>query len=259
MKRKKIVVLILLAVILLMFLSSWYSNRVDVIIKKLTVDSSDKKQIELFINYGIIPVGTVIFKNEGFISFEGDKVIHLNAYAKLNAFVDKFFNVVASADSYVNDKGLPVKFYQEIRIPEKEPDVKEILFDHNEKIMTIEGKQRTIVDSTHDPLSLLFTLLKDVDFSSGKEFSANINTNQKNYMVSLTPVEKSQHKIRSTNFDVWKVKGNIRRRNKTKIHSTKFIMFFMEKPYKVPVFIKVFSNIGTVKVRLKSINTDFIN
>ena len=111
-------------------------------------------------------------------------------------------------------------------------------------------EERVIFPNTHDPLSAIFYLMQK-GLDGGNEIDLSINTNQTNYRIYGRVSQKKKITIGGRIFDICLVEGHVKRRDGSIRHSSNFSMWFLQKP-RLPVLIKVFTNMGSVTARFHS-------
>lgn len=200
---------------------------------------------------GFSPFGGIAeINNVGVEAYDGNSVYHLSAQARTEGFISMFFNPKADADTYIDKDNLySLKFTQVLTLPDKPPEAKEVLYDQKNNIMELKGIKRQILPGTQDPLSAIF-YLQHQDFKLGREFDININTNQKNYQLYARVVKKQEYAIGNKKIEVWILEGDIRRRDKNPLHSSKVSLWLLDNPSKTPLLIKFMTNVGVVKAWL---------
>lgn len=254
MKIFKKLILALLLLGLLLISLSLYHNRPESIIKKISVVSDGFDKIVFRVYYlGFLPVGETIVENKGIEKLDNLPVYHLRAYTKPNAFFNALYKADVILDSYIDKKTLlPLKFVQTLELQGKPKEERILRYDHTNKIMYKDGEGRIILPNTYEPLSLLFLFLKKNFISTGKTIDLNINTNQKNYQFLAQARQSKSYMVKGNNFNVCQIEGKVQRRNNTLRHSSTFTIFLLDKPLKVPILIKIFTNIGPISIRLAS-------
>lgn len=203
---------------------------------------------------GIIPVAEAAFKREVVEEYQGKRVYHLSAKAQSLKFLEKIIRGSAAVDSYVEMQQLhPLLFRQRITISGKPEIAREITYDQEQGVMTMDGVRRQILDQTHDPLSLIFNLRK-ANLEIGQKFEFNINTNQKNYVFSASS-EPKELVINNQPYQCAVLKADIRRRDKNNpYHRSKVtIVFLRTETENVPVLINVFASGFPINIKLTGI------
>lgn len=221
------------------------------LMKKGQIRPGDLKyRINLF---GVIPIGEATFSLEEIADYQGQKVYHLNAAAYPLKYYSNFFKGYAILDSYVDMRSLsPVLFRQKVEAPGKENPYKEVFYDQKKGNMTLGSVVRNIYPNTQDPLSAVFNLRR-MDFDKTKTIEMNINTNQKNYILT----GDSKQKVLSISDKTYKitfVNSQIKRRDKDSYHKSKVTIVLLKDKENIPVLIKVFASGILINARLISVN-----
>ena len=250
---KKTLLIFLVIILFLVFI--WQNNNnpkiiISRLVKKGAIGSGDLKyKVNLL---GIIPSGDAVFTAEKTEDYKGTEVYHLNASVRPLKLYSGLFNGYAIVDSYVDARSLnPLLFKQKVKSPGKEKPEKEIFYDQVKGVMTLDGVQRQILPDTQDPLSAIFNL-RHMDLSKIKDIEMNINTNQKNYILSGTvkeraiTIKKQLHKIAV-------IEAVIRRRDKDPYHKSNVTIVLLEGKENIPVLIKVFASGALISARLEDI------
>jgi hypothetical protein len=200
--------------------------------------------------FGILPVGEAVFTNRGVEDYQGKKVYHLTAVASSLKLFSGFFKGSAMLDSYVDIKKVsPLLFIERLSISGRSDFKKEVFYDQDNLIMSILGDRRQILPDTHDPISAMFKL-RTIDFDRVKDLEMNINTNQKNYLLSAT-AEQKKFSIAKNAYSVTIAKADIRRRDKNNpYHRSKITMVLLKCDENVPVLIKVFASGMSLDIKL---------
>jgi len=255
MKIFKLIVCGSLLLLLIVFFKGLYANRPEVIIRDLPLGNKEINQFIFRMDYlGFIPAGEFVLEDKDIENLNGKSVYHLKASAKPNNLFNFFYKVNLEVDSFIDTENfLPLKFIQSLEIQGKPKEKKVIFYDQKNHVMDIEGEKRVIFPNTYEPLSLFFFFLRNVDLNIDKTIDLNINTNQENYQFLAKVIERKTYNIKGYNFDIYKIKGRVKRRGKSLRHSSSFSMFLLNRPLRVPVLIKVFSNVGPISVRLIAI------
>lgn len=208
-----------------------------------------KYRINLF---AIIPVGEATFYLEKEEEYKGQKVYHLSASALTMKWLSRFFEGYASFDSYVETRSLtPLLFKQKIKALGKENPDKEIFYNQKEHTMILGGVERSILPDTHDPLSAIFNLRR-LNFDNLEAIELNINTNQKNYVLSGA-VKRRDLSIKKEIYKTVLLKADIRRRDKESYHKSNISMLLVKSGENIPVLIKVFASGILINAKLISI------
>lgn len=246
---KKFLIIFLALVVMLAFV--WQNNtNPSVIISRHLKNGSAAGELKYRLYLlGIIPVAEAIFNAEATEMYKGAKVYHLSATAKPLKFYTAFFDGYANIDSYIDVETLnPLLFKQKIKSPGKEKPEKEIFYDHARGVMTLGGVERQILPNTQDPLSAFFKL-RHMDLSKIKEIEMNINTNQKNYILSGT-VKEREVSANNRALKIAVIDAGIRRRDKDPYHKSKVTFVLLEGKENTPVLIKVFASGALLTAKL---------
>lgn len=251
---KKIFFFIFIILILIIILQI-NKNRPILIIKSLDLHnrlSTEFKTIVFEVNFlGFLPIGEAQLENKGLTDYLDKKVFHLYAQAETLKFISKFFNASCQIASYIDkDKLHSLKFVQTLIIPDKPKETRQVLYDQENHIMELGGVKRKILPDTQDPLSAIFYIQHQL-LELGREFDMNINTNQKNYGLFAKAIKKENYKIKDKAVDVWVIKGDILRRDKSPYHRSNitFVCLRTESD-NIPVLIKVFAGGFFITARL---------
>ncbi|HLD83028.1 MAG TPA: DUF3108 domain-containing protein [Candidatus Omnitrophota bacterium] len=246
MKKSKIKNIFIIVFISAVFLSLYvfhYNNSPKINIANLLKTNSLRSgdlvyRMNLF---GVIPVASATFKAEGG---------HLSAKVEPLKSLQKFFKGSVVLDSYLDSGGHnPESFRQEIIIPGKQAQGKEVFYDQKNGIMTIKGIKRNILPDTQDPLSAVFNIRR-MNLENISNLEMNINTNQKNYIFQA----QITHQEISVNKNIYKLaflKAEIRRRDKNPYHKSQVDIVLVENQGEnIPVLIKVFASGFFLNARL---------
>ena len=229
-------------------------NRPAAIISRLSLHNQpplDYKRLIFRVNfYGFLPLGYAEIRDLGEENFKGRKVHHLSAEASLIELISRFFEVKAKADSYVDlDRMHSLKFSESLIIPDKAKDEKEISYDQERNVMTIEGIERYILPDTQDPLSAMLYIRRS-PLEVGKDFDININTNQKNYRLYVKVIGKQIHNLDGKATGVWVMRCDIRRRDESPYHSSEMMLWLMDEASRTPILLKVMASGVYITARL---------
>ncbi|MCM8763043.1 MAG: DUF3108 domain-containing protein [Candidatus Omnitrophica bacterium] len=244
------IILFVFLIIAVLILWQLYQNRPEVIIKRLSRGSHlNRPNPELIYQIkflGVLPIGQAVIYPLKSDTYQGKEIYFLQAEAFPYAYIKTFLKFKAKIQSYINRKDyLPILFKQEIEVGEK-TDVKEVIYDQENHIMTLRKEQRTILPFTYEPLSLILNL-RQMDFSKGREFDLNINTNQKNYGMQGFVLTKQQ----TSQGDFWILRSQISRRDKNNpYHRSKVTFYFLDNQERTPLLIKVFASGAYIVARL---------
>lgn len=251
---KKLLLIFFIIILFLIFVWRYNNNPRIIIFRLLRKGDIGTGDLKYRINLlGIIPVGEATFAYEKAEEHNGIKVYHLNASAGILKIFSKLFNGYAILDSYVDREKLsPVLFRQRVEAPGKENPSKEIFYDLKNLTMNLNGVVRQILPNTQDPLSAMFKL-RHMDFDNTKEIEMNINTNQKNYI--LTGIAKQKDLL--TNKKIFKIviiKSEIKRRDKDPYHKSNVTIVLLKGKENIPILIKVFASGALITAQLVDIN-----
>ncbi len=226
------------------------------VIKSLVENSTNWEGKKLtykakFLN--VIPTGMVTFSDQGVKRYRGIEVFHLSAQADTFPCFSSIFKARAVIDSYIHRNNLySLRFAQHLEIINKPDEDKEILYDQRNKIMTLDGVERVILDNTHDPLSLMHFIRKQ-EFVRGKKFKLNLNTNQKNYDINIEVLGREETEVDGKVYGVWILDSSFKRHDKSPRHSSSFKMWILDSETKPPILIKAMTNAGPATTRLVEI------
>ena len=248
-------ILLVLFIILLILVSlSWYRNNPEVILKGLLQGGRiHPGQLHYRVSFfGILPVGEGVFYPEKIEKIKGEELYHLQAKAETLKIFSAFLKAEAYLDSYVDIKDLtPVSFRQQLFMTGK-PDInKEVFYNQREGFMSIAGVRRQIFPPTHEPLSLMLNIRR-MDFDKTKEFQMNINTNQKNYILTAR-AEPKDLRVGNKTYRAVIVKAQIRRRDKNPYHKTEITVVLLRDKENIPILVKVFASGALINARLLDI------
>lgn len=251
--RRAIIIFLVFIVICSLF-AIRNNNNPGIIISQL-LKKGDIKPGELIyaINLlSLLPVGEAVFLPQKEDEYQGQKAFHLSAKAKSLSIYSKFLAAQANVDSYLDKDSLnPVVFRQRLSMQGKKDIVKDIFYDQQKHIMSIDGIRRQILPDTQDPLSAIYHI-RNMDFAQNKEFSLSINTNQKNYVLSGT----SELKTVSINKKTYKlvlIKASIARRDKNPYHKSQISMILLQEKENIPIVMRVFASGILINIRLTEI------
>ena len=252
MKRGIIIFLVLIAICSLFVIH--YNSHTGIIIsqilKKGDIRPGELRYAVNFLN--LLPVGEAVFGLSNEDELQGNNAYHLSAKAKTLGIYSRFFVAQAYLDSYLDKATLnPMVFRQRLSIKGKEDIVKEVFYDQQKHIMSIDGIQRQILPDTQDPLSAIYHI-KNMDFTQNKEFSLNINTNQKNYILRGTSELKSVS-IKGKICRLVLIKASITRRDKNPYHKSHISMILLQEKENIPILMKVFASGILINIRLTEI------
>ncbi|UCD15924.1 MAG: DUF3108 domain-containing protein [Candidatus Omnitrophota bacterium] len=254
MKLVKRIIIIIVAVILVAFLWGLYTNSLGNVLKSLSLGEGNDKLV-FGMNYaGFIPIGKAVIENKGIQKYKGKDVYYIKAEAKLAEILNRFYNVKVQAESFIDkNKKYPLEFNYASQFYGEVKEAKRSFYNQVNHTMTRNGETRMILPNTQDPLSTIYHLMRQ-DFEVGKTFDLNINTSQKNYRFYAEVLKKKEFEIKNKTYHLYLVKGSVRRRDNSYRHSSAFSIWFMDKPQKVPVLMKTFTNAGLIEGKLLSAN-----
>lgn len=233
----------LIIVILIFFCAFFLIRNSDpkVIISKLIRqgDIPEGTVLRYRINvFGLLPAGEAILSIGKIEDFEGKKVYHLTAEAKSLRLYSGFINASAILDSFVDVASLnTMLFKQRLSLKGKEDVYKEVYYNQKEGIMTIGDVKREILPNTQDPLSAVLNLI-NYDFEKINKLQMNINTNQKNYMLS-GDVKNEEISLNKNKYTLVFAKAEIKRRDKNPYHKSNVTIVMLKEKGNLPVLIKV--------------------
>lgn len=204
--------------------------------------------------FWVIPIGEATFANKGAKAYDEKKVYHLQAQASISPYLASLFKAFIRIDSYTDAEKLhSLAFLVHQKISGKPDEYKEIIYDQKNNIMEFEGTRRLIYPHTQDCLSAIF-YLQQQDFHVGKEFSLNINTNQKNYELKVKVLRRDEFEIRDRNIALWVLGATIRKRDGSPRHRSNFTVWLIDNSTKTPVLIKAMTILGQVTAKLVEVN-----
>lgn len=248
MKRTLFIIFIIVFILILVWQNN--NNPGIIIARYMQKKNAGSGELKYRLNFmGIIPVGEAVFAAEKTEDYKGAKVYHLSASARSLKHYSGLFNGYAIIDSYVDARSFnPLLFKQKLKAPGKENPEKEIFYDQVKGIMTLGGIERQILPNTQDPLSAVFNL-KHMDLSKIKNIEMNINTNQKNYILSGTVKERTIT-VKKQLCKIAVIETVIRRRDKDPYHKSNVTFVLLEGKENIPVLIRVFSSGALVTAKL---------
>lgn len=219
------------------------------LIKKGTLDS---QKLTLKINYLLfIPVGEAKLEILGKERFRNADLVHIRAQAKTFDFVKSIFHAKATVDSYIDPVQLhSVYFIQHLEMINKPDENKELSYDQKRHIMTYQGprgsEKRVVDEHAQDPLSAVF-FIQNKKFKIGDSFKLSLNTNQKNYVVSVNVISKQIVKISDKDYEIWLTQSSVSRKDKNPRHKSSYKAWFLVyNNINSPILIKAMTNIGPV-------------
>jgi len=251
---KKITLIFLLLVAAASFASYRSNNDLKIILTNLTAKTDIKPgTLEYRINFlNILPVGSARFMPETEDAYSGKKILRLQAEAESIRLISPLFKAKAVIESLIDPKsGNPYIFKQKIEISGKPNAIKEVEYDQKNNVMKIAGSSRSTLADTQDPLSAIYNLRR-MDFDNVKNFEMNINTNQKNYILtgSAAPGEV---KLGNKVYRLAILMAEIKRRDKNPYHKSIVSMVLLKDAKNLPLLIKVFSSGALINVKLTDI------
>ena len=250
MRWLKVLLILIVLAFLGLFLRGLYINNLKVILSNV-YSNGDIKELTFKVTYGgFAPLGKAVIVNKG-VEELGDKdVYHIKAEAELNWFINRIYKIKAEINSFIDKNKLyPLKFTQMLEIPGKPRQEKIMIYDQLNHIMKRGKEARIILPNTQDPLSILFYFMRQ-DLKVNDIFDFNFNTNQKNLRFYAKVLGKQEIQISGRKrYEVYMIKGSVKRRSKSLRHSSEFTIWFVDKPFKAPVLMKVFTGVGPVVVR----------
>ncbi|MBP7087904.1 MAG: DUF3108 domain-containing protein [Candidatus Omnitrophica bacterium] len=255
MRWFKLIFWLVILLIGVSYLAGLYISHPKTILKNLIIGKTADKIIFKVSYAGFMPLGAGVVENNGIEDFGKEEAYHVKAIAWSNSLINFLGNKIeAEVHSFIDtDKFYTLKFMEKVSVGGETKEEKSIIYDQIKHIMKKDGEEREILAETHDPLSLLFYLMRQ-DLTLGKTIDLNINTNQKNYRFYGKIVEEKTITVGNNIFKAYILKGKVQRRNNSLRHSSEFTVWFIDKPQKVPFLIKIFTNIGPITVRLAEID-----
>lgn len=242
--RKFLLLLLLLALVCLVVIFKINTNPAAIISKlpkDINAGTSDYKLRYKIYLMGVFPLGEAVFQPQQLTERNRVKVYHLSATAQSAKYLKNIFSADAIFDSYVDAKNLwPIEFDQRIHVAEKKDSRRQVFYDQKNQIMTLNGVRRQILPNTQDPLSLLFNL-RSMKLDNPGNIEMNLNTNQKNYIVSGYFTNKDL-RIGDGVAKTAVLKVFVRRRDNNPYHQTRITMTVLKGKENIPVLIKVFSS-----------------
>lgn len=203
---------------------------------------TEGKELVFLVKYlGIIPVGLAKMKLEGLVTYNARKVYKLVAKAGTAGFISSLYKAKAEVSSYMDkDKLYSLRYTENLILPDKETEIKEIIYDQDNLIMT-RGKTRVkILPNTQDPLSAFF-YLRAQDLDLNKSFNINTITKEDNYRLGVEVVKKIE--------GVWLLKSTLERQNKTRSGGV-FYIYLSDDQRRLPLLVKAWTKAGLVTIRL---------
>jgi len=239
---------------LVIYASYQNNNNISLIISHLKYNDSIREgdlhyQVNLF---NVLPAADAVFRSRGPTAPDDQYAKHLSAVASTADYFSSLFKAEVYLDSYLRPQDYnPLTFKQMIMIKGKENDSKEVYYDQDQHIMTIEDTRRQILPSTHDPLSCMFAL-RNMDLSGKDQIEMNINTNQKNYILT-GKLTSRRLKVDGNQYLTYILKAQIRRRDKNPYHKTRMTIVFLKEEKNIPILVKVFSSGAIINAKLNKV------
>jgi len=253
---KIVFVVILIAVVVLLISDTIQTNPQFISKKLIKMDVLESKEINFLVKYlKIIPLGEASLKNLGIEKYKRRDVYHLVGEANTLAFLSSIFKAKARVDSFVDvKKQHSLAFLEHSEVSNKPDEDKTIIFDQKRNIMRIRDEERKILPNSQDPLSAIF-YIQQQSFHVGKMIILYMNTNQKNYDLNSKVVSKHEISLGEKKFNIWLLKADIKRHDKSPRHSSNLKIWFLENPEKnkkVPILIRAMTNVGPITAYLLS-------
>ncbi len=236
-----------------------YLNNPASVVKRLSTDKENAGECAFKIDYlGFLPVGGFTGGIRGQETVSGIPVYHLNLKAATSGVFDYLFRIRLEINSYVDSREyFPVKLTELLERKDRGAERKTAIYDQKYHILETdkngEKEKRIILPDTYDHLSLFFLFFKKTELAEGKRIELNLNTNQQNYEVRGEVKAAARYDFRGKPVTVWKIKGTVHRRVESPRYAMVYTMFVMDEPVRMPILIKVSSNLGPVSLRLVSI------
>jgi len=210
-----------------------YKYLVDLPVKGKVYNS--QRDVVFALTYmNLIPLGKVEMSAE-----EIDDHILLKAVVKVAGYVKKFYKVEVQVQSLIDKNTLyPLKYTEIINLPEKKRR-KEIIYNQDTHIMERKGKKYKIPPLTLGPISA-FYYLQTQDFELGRDHEMIIVSKEDVYLLKMEAVEKTGN--------IFKMKGQVRRRNLSSSHGTSFTLWISED-LRIPLLFKVTTEAGSLTAR----------
>lgn len=252
MIKKVLLAIFLILVIFLYVMQS--QNNPGSILSKLPAECFKKGATKLYYRvylFGVLPVGDALIEDGGIKKIDKKALYCLKAGAKSRPWVSKIYPFEVSIESYLDQETmLPVSFRQTIKTKEKE-QTKDVSYDQKNNIMQILDVKRNILPETYEPLSAIWQL-RAIDYTLHNNVELNINTNQKNYALTVAAT-KEQPRVKGLTMPLIRLKSKIFRRDKNPYHQSKIDTIFLDNHEKTPIYIKVFASGMLITVRLTDI------
>ncbi len=241
---KKLWLILAILAVLITIANYQNNNNPVLIISHLISDAGIKSNATLVykINlFSVFPAGDAVFDKMNEELFQNKKVYHLAAHAETAKILSRFFSATTFLDSYLDPQNNnPMFFKQKVQISGRKDIQKEISYDQKQKLMTISGVSRDILPDTQDPLSAMFNI-RQMNFDQITAFEMNINTNQKNYLLSVK-VSPKEVTMDDKKYKLFILDGDIKRRNKNPYHRTIIRIVLLKDKENIPVLVKIFSS-----------------
>lgn len=250
---KRIFGFILLACVILVIILSVKEMVIDNpegILEKLPKEEwsvfTEGKELVFLVKYmGIIPIGKARIKVDGSIKYNRRNVYKLFAEAETSGFVSIFYKAKAGIESYMDKNKLhSLRYTENIILPDKDTETKEIIYDQDNLVMTRKDFKRKILPNTQDPLSATF-YLRTQDFNVGKSFIINIISKEDIYELKANVLKKDG--------GIWMLKMAVARQNRSSYHGGNFSVWITDDARRLPLLIKGWTQIGLVTMRLINI------
>lgn len=250
---KKIVGFILLGCVFLVIILSVKESLIDNpegILKRLPKEEwsvfTEGKELVFLVKYmGIIPIGKARMKVDSSTKYNRRNVYKLFAEAETSGFVSIFYKAKAGIESYMDKNKLhSLRYTENIILPDKGAETKEIIYDQDNLIMTRKDFKRKILPNTQDPLSAIF-YLRTQDFNVGQSFIINIISKEDIYDLKADILKKDG--------GIWMMKIAVGRQNKSSYHGGNFSVWISDDTMRLPLLVKGWTQVGLVTMRLINI------
>lgn len=206
-----------------------------------SVFTEGKELVFLVKYFGIIPIGKAKIRVDGSMSYNGREVYKLVAEVQTSGFASVFYQAKARIESYMDkDKFYSLRYEENIILPDKDIETKEIVYDQENLIMQRGNFKRKILPNTQDPLSAIF-YLRTQDFDINKSLSINTITKEENYEIKINVIKKLD--------GIFLLKLTVERQDKTRQVGT-FYLWLTDDLRKVPLLIKGWTKAGFITARL---------
>lgn len=205
------------------------------------VFSEGKELIFLAKYMNIIPLGKAKIRVDGSTRYMGRDVYKLVAEAQTSGLASIFYKAKARIESYMDKNKLySLRYIENLILPEKDVETKEIIYDQENLIMTRGETRVKILPNTQDPLSAFF-YLRAQDLDLNKSFNINTITKEDNYRLGVEVVKKIE--------GVWLLKSTLERQNKTRSGGV-FYIYLSDDQRRLPLLVKAWTKAGLVTIRL---------